>query len=67
MIYNTAEDHNNAVYKMYGAMVGQSVNFMRIWLQCYTITHKRTISKLASAYLKSKSLKIATWLASVKT
>ena len=69
VIYNTAEDCNNAMYKMYEAMVGQSVDFMRRWLQCYTehITHKRTINKLAGAYLKSKGLKIATWLASIKT
>ena len=52
---------------MYGAMVGQSVNFMRRWLWCYTVTHKRTMSKLPSAYLKLNGLKIRTWLVGVKT
>ena len=52
---------------MYGAIVGQSVDFMRRWLRCYTVTHESAISKLTSLYLKSKGLKIATWLVSIKS
>ena len=40
---------------------------MRRWLWCYTLTHKRTISKLASVYFKSKGLRILTCLTGIKT
>ena len=40
---------------------------MRQWLRCHTLTNKNHISKIAKEYLKSKGLKLKTWLFSIKS
>ena len=63
--YQDLKDHDDKVYKMFGELVGQLAEFMRHWLRCNVLTHKKTVSKLAWEYLKSKGMKLSTWISSV--
>ena len=65
--YQEPKQGDDAVYKMFGDLVGQSVEFIRCWLRCHILTHKKTVNKLAGEYLKSKGMKISTWFSCVHT
>ena len=58
---------DNEVYRIFGELVDKDYTFMRQWLRCYSLTNKNNISKIARDYLKSKGLKLKTWLISIKT
>ena len=64
----TDENHwNNEVYRIFGELVDKDYLFMRQWLRCYNLMNKNNITKIAKECLKSKGLKLKTWLISIKT
>ena len=65
--YQEPKQHDDAVYNMFGELVGQLADFMRHWLRCHVPTHKKAVNKLACDYLKSKGMKLSTWLSCVCT
>ena len=64
----TDEKHrDNEVYRIFGELVDKDYLFMRQWLRCYSLMNKNNITKIAKEYLKSKGLKLKTWLINIKT
>ena len=61
------EQWDNEIYRIFVKLVNKDCTFMRQWLRCYNLTNKNHISKIAKEYLKSKGLKLKTWLFSVKS
>ena len=57
---------NDELYRMFGEMLGQDIPFMRQWVRCFVLTHKKYVGKLAGDYLKDKNLWITQWLKDVK-
>ena len=55
------------MYMMFGELVGQSTDFMRYWLRCHVLTHKKTVNSFAWEYFKSKGMKLSDWLCSIHT
>ena len=43
---------NNELYCMFGEMLGQDIPFMRQWVRCFVLTHKKFVGKLTGDYLK---------------
>ena len=46
--------------------MSQGVGFMRQWIWCFSLTHKGFITNLTKTYLKSKGMKLGTWLVGIK-
>ena len=57
---------NDEMFRMFGEMLGQDAPIMRQWVQCFVLTHKKFVRKLAGEYLKDWNLKITEWLKSIK-
>ena len=53
---------NDEVFRMFGEMLGQDVAFMRQWVRCFVLTHRKFISKVACKYLSVHSLKLPQWV-----
>ena len=53
---------NDEVFCMFGEMLGQDVAFMRQWVRCFVLTHRKFISKVACKYLSVHSLKLPQWV-----
>ena len=62
----TEETHDEDLYRIFSGLVNQGVCFMRQWVHCFTLTHKGFITNLVKTYLKSKGLKLGTWLKGIK-
>ena len=67
MMFESPRDRDDELYRIFGDMVGQTVEFMRFWLRVHVLTHKHQIAKFAKDYLDSKGLDISTWLTGPKT
>ena len=67
VLFETPKDRDNELYQIFGDLVGQTVDFMRHWLQVHVLTHKHQIVRFAKDYLHSKGLDIKTWLIGPKT
>ena len=67
VMFNSPRDRDDELYRIFGDMVGQTVDFMRYWLRVHVLTHKHQIAKFAKVYLESKGLNISTWLTRPKT
>ena len=52
---------NDEVFHMFGEMLGQDVAFMRQWVRCFVLTHRKFVNKVASKYLSKHSLKLQEW------
>ena len=52
---------NDEVFRMFGEMLGQYVVFMRQWVRCFVLTHRKFVNKAASKYLSEHSLKLQEW------
>ena len=52
---------NDEVFHMFGEMLGQDVAFMRQWMRCFILTHRKFVSKVACKYLSEHSLKLQEW------
>ena len=57
MMFESPKDQDDELYRIFGDMVGQTVDFMR----------RYQIAKFAKDYLDSKGLDISTWLTRPKT
>ena len=57
---------NNELYHMFGEMLGQDIPFMRQWVRCFVLMHKKFVGKLAGYYLKGQNIKLTQWLQDVK-
>ena len=62
----TEETRDEDFYRIFSGLVNQGVCFMRQWVCCFTLTYKGFITNLAKTYLKSKGLKLCTWLKVIK-
>ena len=62
----TEKPQDDDLYRIFGGLLNQCVRFMRQWIRCFSLTHKGFIINLARTYLKSKSLKIGTWVTGIK-
>ena len=60
VMFENSKDRDDELYRIFGDMVGQTVEFMRCWLRVYVLTHKHQIAKFAKDYLDSKGLDIST-------
>ena len=67
VMFESPRDRDDELYRIFGDMVGQTVEFMRRWLRVHVLTHKHQIAKFAKDYLDSKGLDISTWLTRLKT
>ena len=67
VMFENPRDWDDELYRIFGDMVGQTVEFMRHWLRVHVLTHKHQIAKFAKDYLDSKGLDISTWLTRPKT
>ena len=67
VIYEEPKQRDDTVYEMFGELVGQLAEFMRCWLRCHVLTHKKVVNKLACDYFKSKGMKLSTWLSGICT
>ena len=56
---STAKDE---MFRMFREMMGQDVRFMRQWVRCFVLTHRRFIMKLAKTHLTEHSLSLPQWL-----
>ena len=56
---STAKDE---MFRMFGEMMGQDVRFMRQWVRCFVLTHRRFVMKLAKTHLTERSLSLPQWL-----
>ena len=56
---STAKDE---MFRMFREMMGQDVRFMRQWVRCFVLTHRRFIMKLAKTHLTEHSLSLPRWL-----
>ena len=56
---STAKDE---MFRMFGEMMGQDVRFMRQWVRCFVLTHRRFVMKLAKTHLTECSLSLPWWL-----
>ena len=43
---------NNEIYKMFGEIVGQDINFMQHWLRMFSATNKKYVVGLAKTLLQ---------------
>ena len=62
----TKKLQDDDLYHIFGGLLNQCVKFMRQWIRCYSLTHKGFIMNLVKTYLKSKNLKIGTWIIGIK-
>ena len=67
VLFESPKDRDDELYQIFGDLVGQTVDFMRCWLQVHVLTHKHQIARFAKDYLDSKGLDINTWLTGPKT
>ena len=67
VMFESPKDWDDELYRIFGDMVGQTVDFMRHWLRVHVLTHKHQIATFAKDYLDSKGLDINTWLTRPKT
>ena len=67
VMFENPRDWDYELYRIFGDMVGQTVEFMRHWLRVHVLTHKHQIAIFAKDYLNSKGLYISTWLTRPKT
>ena len=62
VMFENPKDQGDELYRIFGDMVGQTVEFMRCWLRVHVLICKHQIAKFAKDYLDSKGLDISTWL-----
>ena len=65
--YRDKGDRNNEIYKMFGEIVGQDINFIWCWLRMFFITNKKYVVDLAKPYFRYKGINFVKWLADVQT
>ena len=58
----TAKDE---MFRLFGEMMGQDVRFMRQWVRCFVLTHRRFVMKLAKTHLTEHSLSLPRWLKAI--
>ena len=57
---------NDGLYRIFGEMEGKSATYMRSWLGFFVTVHHCFFVSCASVYLRSKGLKLDTWMESIK-
>ena len=60
-------DRNNEIYKMFGAIVSQDINFMKQWLRVFSGMHKQYVKDLAKPYFKYKDTNYAKGIVGIKS
>ena len=60
------KSQDDDLYRIFGGLLNRCAGFMRQWIRCFSLTHKGFIMNLTKTYLKSKSLKIGTWITGKK-